>query len=104
MVDCFPPEADDLHRPLPLAAMGVFADTEAVADVPTEADVVGVEELAVQLAAVVRASQGRRSNIQAQIGARPLLQPQARPAVAGARAQARRLGRLPERGRGWRGG
>ncbi|CAN6176727.1 unnamed protein product [Urochloa humidicola] len=47
----------------------IFADIEAVADVPAEADVVGVEELAVQLAAVVRASQGRRSHTQAQIGA-----------------------------------
>ncbi|CAN6339730.1 unnamed protein product [Urochloa humidicola] len=56
MADCFPPEADDLHRRwLPreiLADIGIV-DTEAVPDVPAEAGVVGVEELAAQLVGIL---------------------------------------------------
>ncbi|KAG2623104.1 hypothetical protein PVAP13_3KG029500 [Panicum virgatum] len=54
MADCFPPEADDLHRRwLPreiLADIGI-ADTEPVPDALPEA--AGVEELAAQLAGIL---------------------------------------------------
>jgi hypothetical protein len=52
MADCFPPEADDLHRRwLPRE---IFADIGIVdTDAPTEADAVGVEELAAQLAGIL---------------------------------------------------
>ncbi|CAN6196260.1 unnamed protein product [Urochloa humidicola] len=48
MADCFPPEADDLHRRwLPRE---IFADTGIV---DTEAGIIGVEELAAQLAGIL---------------------------------------------------
>ncbi|KAK8450103.1 hypothetical protein SEVIR_7G307566v4 [Setaria viridis] len=56
MADCFPPEADDLHRrwlPREIFADIGIVDTEAASDAPTEADAVGVEELAAQLAGIL---------------------------------------------------
>jgi hypothetical protein len=52
MADCFPPEADDHHRcwlPREIFAHIGIVDTDA----PTEADAVGVEELAAQLAGIL---------------------------------------------------
>ncbi|CAN6325894.1 unnamed protein product [Urochloa humidicola] len=54
MADCFPPEADDLHRrwlPREIFADIGIVDTEAVPE--AEAGVVGVEELAAQLAGIL---------------------------------------------------
>ncbi|CAL5098186.1 unnamed protein product [Urochloa decumbens] len=56
MADCFPPEADDLHRrwlPREIFADIGIVDTEAVPDVAADAGVVGVEELAAQLAGIL---------------------------------------------------
>ncbi|CAN6349043.1 unnamed protein product [Urochloa humidicola] len=56
MADCFPPEADDLHRrwlPREIFADIGLVDAEAVPDAPAEAGVVGVEELAAQLAGIL---------------------------------------------------
>ncbi|PUZ63038.1 hypothetical protein GQ55_3G035900 [Panicum hallii var. hallii] len=54
MADCFPPEADDLHRrwlPREIFADIGIVDTEPVSDAPPEA--AGVEELAAQLAGIL---------------------------------------------------
>ncbi|KAG2614951.1 hypothetical protein PVAP13_3NG021900 [Panicum virgatum] len=54
MADCFPPEADDLHRrwlPREIFADIGIVDTEPVPDAPPEA--AGVEELAAQLAGIL---------------------------------------------------
>ncbi|CAL4911490.1 unnamed protein product [Urochloa decumbens] len=58
MADCFPfpPEADDLHRrwlPREIHADIGIVDAETVPDVAAEAGVVGVEELAAQLAGIL---------------------------------------------------
>ncbi|OEL36429.1 hypothetical protein BAE44_0002552 [Dichanthelium oligosanthes] len=55
MADCFPPEADDLHRrwlPREIFADIGIVDTEAVSDAPPEA-AAAVEELAAQLAGIL---------------------------------------------------
>ncbi|RLN27563.1 large proline-rich protein BAG6-like [Panicum miliaceum] len=54
MADCFPPEADDLHRrwlPREIFADIGIVDTEPVSDAPSEA--AGVEGLAAQLAGIL---------------------------------------------------